>query len=158
MSPTMSDDTGILTLASPLGPLTVHEKDGAITRVKFGASKEQRVTPLLETAKAQLDAYFYCGLKNFDLPLAPDGSAFEQEVWETMLEIPYGRTLTYGQIATKLGGMAQAVGGACGSNPIPIIIPCHRVLAAGDRIGGYSGAGGTETKTFLLQLEGALLL
>lgn len=154
----MRDETGILTIASPVGPLTIRETDGAIVAVDFRPAETQRETPLLETAKAQLDAYFYCGLKRFDLPLAPTGSDFDQSVWRAMLEIPYGRTLTYGQIAARLRGMPQDVGGACGANPIPIIIPCHRVLAAGDKIGGYSGAGGTETKTFLLQLEGALLI
>ena len=93
-----------------------------------------------------------------NLPLAPAGSNFEHAVWDAMLRIPYGRTRSYGEIARDIGGEARAVGGACGSNPIPIIIPCHRVLAANGRSGGYSGRGGTQTKHFLLALEGATLL
>ncbi len=154
----MSDTSGTITFNSPLGPLTVREKDGVIAAVDFAAATEQRETPLLAAAKVQLDAYFYCGLKTFELPLAAVGSAFNRRVWEVIAAIPYGHTLTYGEVAARVGGDARSVGGACGANPIPIIIPCHRVVGQGGTMVGYSGAGGPETKRFLLQLEGALLL
>src|SRR5690606_21932567 len=93
-------------------------------------------------------------------PLAPAGSPFEQKVWAAMQRIPYGTTQRYGEIARLVGGVPRAVGVACGRNPIPIIIPCHRIIgtsASGNRLGGYSGRGGAETKQFLLGLEGAAL-
>ena len=112
---------------------------------------------MLLTAAQQLDAYFYCDLRTFDLPLAPAGTAFQQSVWEEMLRIPYGRTCSYADMARELDSGPRAIGGACARNPIPIIIPCHRVLASGQRIGGYSSPGGLDTKQFLLQLEGVRL-
>lgn len=151
-----------IALNSPLGRLAVREVDGHIVSVSWidddDAAGVAPPTPLLLRAAQQLDAYFYCGLKQFDLPLAPAGSPLERAVWEAMLKIPYGQTRSYGEIARAVDGMARAVGAACGSNPIPIIIPCHRVLAADGRSGGYSGRGGTDTKHFLLALEGATLL
>jgi methylated-DNA-[protein]-cysteine S-methyltransferase len=130
---------------------------------------EEAPTPLLAAAAAQLDAYFYCGLKNFDLPLAPQGSAFEHAIWELMNAIPFGETRSYGELAraatqaAKAQGLdaatvAQAVGQACGRNPIAIIQPCHRVLAAGGKVGGFSAPGGAETKLALLRHEGSVLL
>jgi len=103
----------------------------------------------------QLNAYFYCGLRKFELPLAPAGTVFRQRVWEEMVKIPYGQTRNYGEMARRLDSAARAIGGACGENPIPIIIPCHRVVASGPHIGGYSGRGGCDTKRALLELEGA---
>jgi methylated-DNA-[protein]-cysteine S-methyltransferase len=144
-------------LASPLGPLTVAERDGAIVALRWGSPQRERETPLLASAKVQLDGYFYRGLSRFELPLAPAGTAFDQQVWQAMLEIPYGRTRSYGEIATALAGAARAVGTACGRNPIPIIIPCHRVVGAGGALVGYSGGTGIESKQALLALEGVLL-
>jgi methylated-DNA-[protein]-cysteine S-methyltransferase len=89
------------------------------------------------------------------LPLRPAGSDFEQRVWAAMQDIPYGKTRCYGDLANATGSAARAVGRACGRNPIPIVIPCHRVLGKG-WMGGYSGDGGLKTKTALLTLEGAL--
>lgn len=148
-----------LSLHSPLGDLTLTEEDGAIVALDWGrAPKEfQGETKLLTRAKNQLDAYFAGARQKFTLPLRPAGSAFQQSVWAAMQAIPYGQTLTYGEIAQQVEGSARAVGTACGANPIPIIIPCHRVLAAGGRLGGYSGDGGATTKRSLLRLEGALL-
>jgi methylated-DNA-[protein]-cysteine S-methyltransferase len=154
----MASPIAQITVPSPLGPLAVSERDGRIVSLRWGKAKTETETPLLAAAAQQLNAYFYCGLKHFDLPVEPAGGAFERQVWDAMRRIPYGGTRSYGEIARDLDGDARDVGGACGSNPIPIIIPCHRVLAGGGRMGGYSGKGGTETKSFLLQLEGALLL
>lgn len=154
--------TASITLRSPVGPLALRERDGRIVSVSWIDEADlvdaAGATPLLRNAAQQLDAYFHRGLRAFDLPLAPAGSPFENGVWDQMLRIPYGQTRSYGEIARAVGGEARAVGGACGSNPIPILIPCHRVLAADGRSGGYSGRGGTETKHFLLALEGATLL
>lgn len=144
-----------ITIKSPLGPLIVSERDGSIVALHWGTAATESPTPLLGLAAQQLDAYFYCDLRKFDLPLAPAGTPFQQLVWREMLRIPYGRTRSYADIAHDLDSAPRAVGGACGRNPIPIIVPCHRVLASGDRLGGYSSPGGTDTKQFLLQLEGA---
>jgi methylated-DNA-[protein]-cysteine S-methyltransferase len=144
-----------ITVPSPLGPLVVIEHDGAIAALNWGEADKTDETALLGRAATQLDAYFYCELKHFDLPFAPAGSPFQKAVWDAMLRIPYGQARTYGVIARALDDVSpQAVGTACGANPIPILIPCHRIVAAGDRLGGYSGEGGVDTKRFLLELEG----
>jgi methylated-DNA-[protein]-cysteine S-methyltransferase len=143
---------------SPVGPLSIEEKDGALVAVRWRKARQERPTPLLEEAARQVRAYLARERRGFDLPLAPEGSAFEQQVWAAMQRIPYGETRSYGEIAQETGGMPQDVGSACGSNPLPIIIPCHRVLAGGGKLGGYSGKGGLETKTALLVLEGRLLV
>jgi methylated-DNA-[protein]-cysteine S-methyltransferase len=145
-----------LTVPSPMGPLTVTQRAGAIERLwwRAGAATEAP-TPLLAEAARQLAAYFDKRLPDFDLPLRPDGSPFQHAVWLAMCRIPLGKTRSYGALAAELGVMAQAVGGACGTNPIPIIIPCHRILATGGGLGGYSGEGGAETKLFLLEHEAA---
>lgn len=142
---------------TPVGPLTVVERDHAIVSVNWGKAKHEDETPLLAAAKAQLDGYFFCGLRKFELPLKPEGAEFDQQVWQAMLDIPYGRTRTYGEIAQTLGGTARNVGAACGHNPIPIIIPCHRVVGADGAMVGYSGGAGVESKVALLALEGVLL-
>lgn len=142
---------------SPLGPLTLREFHGALTAIDFArtiAARDETSTPFLRTVAQQLNAYFFCNLKQFDVAMAPAGSAFEQAVWRAMLAIAPGRTRTYGEVAKELSGDPRAVGTACGRNPIPIIIPCHRILGAKGDMGGYSGRGGLTTKKFLLELEG----
>ncbi|WP_127115377.1 methylated-DNA--[protein]-cysteine S-methyltransferase [Shimia sediminis] len=141
------------TMDSPVGKLRVTEVDGAITAVNWGQGRMDD-TPLLQDAVRQLQDYFAGERKAFDLPLRVDGSEFQQAVCDAMSAIPFGYTRTYGEIAKDLGVPAQAVGGACGGNPIPIIIPCHRVMGA-KGLTGFSGAGGVETKVALLRLEGA---
>lgn len=141
-----------LSLHSPVGDLTVFEQDGAIVAIEWGWGAEQSATPLLEEARAQLFSYFDGERRNFALPLAPRGTGFQQRVWRALCDIPYGETRSYGQIADTLGSVARAVGQANGSNPIPIIVPCHRVLAS-TGIGGYSGGDGLATKRLLLDLE-----
>lgn len=143
-----------LSLESPVGTLTLVERDGAIAELGWAEAADGEATPLLREAKRQLEAYFAGRLRDFDLPLAPSGTAFQQRVWAAMLRIPYGETRRYGDLARELGSAARAIGGACGRNPIPIIVPCHRILG-GAGPGGYSGAGGLATKHFLLALEGA---
>jgi methylated-DNA-[protein]-cysteine S-methyltransferase len=119
-----------LTIESPVGALTITEGDGAITRLAWGRATENTETPLLRRAARQLEAYFAGRLRDFDLPLAPEGTAHQRRVWRAMVEIPFGQTESYGSIAGRLGSAAQAVGQACGANPIPVIVPCHRVVAA----------------------------
>lgn len=143
-----------LSCHSPVGDLTVSERDGAIVALDWGWGRDQTETPLLRRAVDQLEAYFDGDLTRFDLPLNPDGSEFERQVWFYMYAIPLGETRRYGDCAKAVNSVARAVGRACGANPIPVIIPCHRIVAA-NGLGGFSGAGGLETKTALLRLEGA---
>ncbi len=145
-----------LTLRSPVGPLSLFSDAAAtaIVALEFGKAPDGPSSPLLERARDQLNAYFAGRLTAFDLPLDPAGTAFQKNVWRLMVDIPIGHSRTYGDLARILKSSARAVGGACGKNPIAIIIPCHRVLAANGAIGGYSGGGGPDTKRFLLNLEG----
>ena len=144
-----------LALASPVGALTVEERDGAIVRIGWDGASRGAATPLLREAVRQVEAYFDGALTEFDLPLDPAGSPFRKRVWAAMAEIPYGETATYGSLARRLDTAARPVGGACRANPIPIIVPCHRVVGASGKAGGYSGKGGLSTKFFLLDLEGS---
>lgn len=145
-----------LSIPSPVGRLTIDEADDAIAAIRWAAGPPSNGSPLLAEAARQLEAYFDGKLSRFDLPLAPSGTPFETRVWAAMQTIPYGETRSYGDLASAIGSAPRAVGRACGKNPIPIVIPCHRVLARGG-LGGYSGDGGLATKTRLLALEGALL-
>lgn len=147
-----------LSMHSPIGDLTVTEEDGSIISLDWGWVPEewQSETPLLKNAIDQLNEYFDGDRLDFDLPLNPPGSDFQKAVCQAMVDIPGGKTKSYGEIAKDIESSAQAVGNACGLNPIPIIIPCHRVLAAGKEMGGFSGQGGVDTKAILLKLEGAL--
>nr|WP_283949521.1 methylated-DNA--[protein]-cysteine S-methyltransferase [Limobrevibacterium gyesilva] len=137
---------------TPVGDITVSEEDGAIVALDWGWGRDQAETPLLLRARAQLNAYFDGELLEFDLPLAPAGTAYRRRVWDALCRIPPGQTRTYGDIARSAGGSPRSVGGANGCNPIPILIPCHRVVA-GSGIGGYSGGDGLPTKRYLLALE-----
>ena len=141
---------------SPVGRLAIAEAEGAIVAIRWSAEAEGEgeATLLLGEAQRQLAAYFSRRLRRFDLPLAPAGTAFERRVWTAMRAIPYGETRRYGELAMELGSAPRAIGRACGRNPIPIVIPCHRVLARGG-IGGYSGGAGLATKRALLALEAA---
>ena len=144
-----------LSLHSPVGDLTISSEDDALVAIDWGWGGDQTRSPVLQEAKDQLEAYFDGKLKRFKLPLKPAGAEFQRQVWRLMEKIPYGQTRSYGDLAALLGSGARPVGTACGRNPLPIVIPCHRVLAAGGRLGGYSGAGGLDTKSALLELEGA---
>ena len=143
-----------LSLHSPLGPLTLREEGGALIAIDWGRSYEQDGSDLLASARDQLTAYFDGDLTDFDLPLAPAGTTFQQRVWAAMRAIPYGEVRTYGDIAGLLQSAPRAVGTACGRNPLPIVIPCHRIVGANGALTGYTGDGGLATKRFLLDLEG----
>ena len=148
---------------SPIGELRLVAQHDAITAIEFSPFRDsdgrvrgprEDTHPVLAETARQLTAYFAGDLKEFDLPLAPVGSEFQQRVWKELLEIGYGDTATYGQVAHRIGrtnAASRAVGLANGSNPIPIVIPCHRVIGANGTLTGY--AGGLERKQILLQLE-----
>jgi len=141
-----------LSLHTQIGDITISEEDGAIVALDWGWGRDQTETALLVRAREQLHAYFDGTLTAFDLPLAPSGTPYRQKVWQALQKIPYGATRSYADIARTAGGSARSVGQANGDNPIPIIIPCHRVVAAG-HLGGYSGGEGLTTKRYLLALE-----
>ncbi len=140
-------------MLSPTGPLTLFEEAGEIIVVEWGRAEGGSETPVLTEAKKQLSQYFARERQSFDLPLKPHGTKFQKAVWQQMLEIPYSETKTYGALAANLKSAARAVGGACGRNPIPIIIPCHRVMGANGKLTGFSGGEGIATKQALLRLE-----
>lgn len=139
-----------------LGLLGVREEDEAVTHVYFGiqpSGAEEKKTPLIERTFLQLEEYFSGKRQVFDLPLAPKGTAFQKRVWQALMEIPYGQLRTYRQIAENVQNekACRAVGLANNRNPIPIIIPCHRVVGSNGRLVGY--AGGLDIKKKLLNIE-----
>lgn len=144
---------------SPLGRINVTASNEAITSVLFveddSATPLNPSSPLVEECARQLEAYFSGSLTQFDLPLAPAGTAFQQWVWEMLEQVPYGRTAAYGELAQRLGdaNLTRAVGTANGSNPIAVIIPCHRIIGADGTLTGY--AGGLWRKQWLLRHESA---
>jgi methylated-DNA-[protein]-cysteine S-methyltransferase len=152
-------------IPSPVGPLLIAASDAGLHAVQFPNNRhpvkhrspwQPGDHPILRQTQAQLDAYFAGTLKTFDLPLAPCGTAFQEQVWTTLASIPYGSTWSYADLANVLGKptATRAVGAANGRNPLPIVLPCHRVIGANGALTGFGG--GLPTKEFLLRLEGAL--
>lgn len=149
-------------LDTPVGRLVLTEENGALVAIdwdegnrserNWDARTTDPSTPMLARALRLLGRYFAGEPVAFDLPLAPGGTPFQRRVWTAMRAIPHGETATYGELARSLDSEPRAVGGACGANPIPIVIPCHRVVAANGP-GGYSGGGGLTTKARLLAIE-----
>ena len=145
-------------LDTPVGRLRAVSDGEALIRVTWIAETERPDIEgddavSRETAR-QLAAYFAGDLTDFDLPIRfRGGSAFERSVWEAMRLIPFGETWTYGELADRVGGVARAVGGACGRNPVPVVVPCHRVVGSSGRLVGFSGGAGVESKRQLLDLE-----
>lgn len=144
-----------LTVTTRFGPLTLTDMDGMLTRVMWDGADEGVPTQVLEDAARQLREYDAGSRRTFELPLNVIGSDLQQAVCAAIRAIPFGETRTYGEIARDLGVSAQTVGQACGANPIPVLIPCHRVMGADGRLTGFSGKGGVETKVALLRHEGA---
>jgi methylated-DNA-[protein]-cysteine S-methyltransferase len=152
---------------SPLGDMTMASDGQALTALWFdGTRREPRfvdmtsattMLPVFEETCRWLDFYFGGKKPDFTSPLAPKGTPFQQRVWEILLSIPYGKTVSYGDIARRISPTmsAQAIGGAVGRNPIGIIIPCHRVIGADGSLTGYGG--GLERKRWMLELEGLCL-
>ena len=150
------------TVATPIGELTLVASETALTEVhfprRFGGSVPRGENAMLARVAQQLSEYFAGKRTSFDVPLAMAGTEFEQRVWGLLREIPFGATLSYGDLARRLGTPkdARAVGAANGKNPIPIIVPCHRVIGSNGDLTGFGG--GLETKRWLLVHEGALLV
>ncbi len=152
------------TIESPVGRLSITEVGGAVVRIAWSDHEaghpvgdlgaQPGETPLLARAAEQLGEYFAGARRDFDLPLDPAGTPFQRRVWTEMARIPFGAIESYGALAREVGSVARAVGGACGANPIPIVIPCHRVVGKGGALGGFSGGAGPPTKRALLELEG----
>jgi methylated-DNA-[protein]-cysteine S-methyltransferase len=141
---------------TPLGGLRLHAHAGLLTAIDFDARVRGTRAPdgVLDEAERQLSEYFDGTRTEFDLPLASEGSEFQKKVWAELRRIPYGDTATYGDIAQRLGYepvIARAVGTANASNPLPIVVPCHRVIGSDGKLTGY--AGGIDRKRTLLELE-----
>ena len=143
------------TIDSPTGPLTITASEEAITGIRFGADSDSNPNEITQMAAVQLSEYFQGNRVTFELPLEVSGTEFQESVWGELLKIPSGETVSYAYVAQKIGKpkAARAVGGAVGANPIPIIIPCHRVMASNGAITGYSGGNGIKTKQKLLDHE-----
>lgn len=152
-----------LTINSPIDGLKLVSTQQSLTGVQFVngdkfSSKKASASAILQKAKKQLDEYFSGNRKTFDLPLKPSGTSFEQSVWDELKQIPYGSTISYKELARRLGdeNKIRAAGRANGKNPLPIIIPCHRVIGSNNHLVGYGG--GIERKRWLLRHEGVLLV
>lgn len=144
-----------ISFKSPLGFLILKSNGESVTEISFAENEiqEQHSCEVLESCKAQLDDYFSGKSLVFDIPLAAEGTEFQQKVWAELLKIPYGETITYMDLAVRLGDpkCIRAAGTANGKNPIAVVIPCHRVIGAGNKLTGY--AGGIWRKKMLLELE-----
>jgi methylated-DNA-[protein]-cysteine S-methyltransferase len=148
-------------MGSPIGRLELVEAGGALVAIHFDApadgspQHERGGSPLLAEAHRQLAEYFEGTRREFDLPLRPVGTEFQRRVWDVLATVPWGTTTTYGTIAARLElppGASRAVGAANGANPLPVVLPCHRVIGSDGTLTGY--AGGLERKALLLRLEG----
>jgi methylated-DNA-[protein]-cysteine S-methyltransferase len=163
----MTNPIAFTTMDSPVGELLLVANGRALIGISFAQHRHALVREaswvrddgsngILADTRAQLEAYFAGDLTSFDLPLAPTGSPFEQRVWATLRTIPYGTTMSYGELARRIGKpkAARAVGSANGRNPISIVVPCHRVIGANGSLVGFGG--GMERKQWLLVHEGAI--
>jgi methylated-DNA-[protein]-cysteine S-methyltransferase len=160
----MSEIAARRVLQTPVGKLAITSSEVALTSLEFLSSKSSLkdfssspyAKSLVDEAAKQLEEYFQGKRKQFDLKLAPTGTKFQQQVWQQIQKIPFGKTISYGAIAkaVKNPSAARAVGGAVGANPLAILIPCHRVMGATGKLTGYSGGSGIPTKKKLLAIEG----
>lgn len=142
-----------LSFQSPFGTLTLSEEEGAIVSLDEGQGRDQEKTPLLERVVSLLQDYFEGQSVDFhDIPVELYGTDYQKRIWQALRKIPYGTTCFYSDLAHEVGGSAQSVGHAVGLNPIPLIIPCHRVIGRSGLV-GYSAFGGVEDKAWLLELE-----
>lgn len=146
-----------VSVSSPLGPIALTSDGEFLTGLEIGRHvSSHQADSILDAATRQLEEYFAGTRHNFELPLKASGTSFQESIWDALQRIPYGHTASYGELGDAMGkpGSARAVGGAVGANPLPIVIPCHRVLASDRKITGYSGGDGIPTKVKLLDLEG----
>jgi methylated-DNA-[protein]-cysteine S-methyltransferase len=148
---------------SPLGRIEIASDDAAITSLSIERAGTlpfdelpENSSRLLDLAAKQLGEYFAGKRQNFELPVAFHGTTFQESIWSQLVDIPFGEIMSYGELGLASGraSAGRAVGGAVGANPVPIIVPCHRVLAGNRRITGYSGGNGIPTKVWLLEHEG----
>ncbi|QOW22668.1 methylated-DNA--[protein]-cysteine S-methyltransferase [Novilysobacter avium] len=153
------------TIDSPVGPLLLAADADGLRLIEFskprhpvkrGAEWQEGSHPTLDATRTQLDEYFAGRRTGFDLPLSPQGTLFQRDIWAALAQIPYGQTVTYGDVASRAGhpGAVRAVGAAVGRNPVPIVVPCHRVVGTDGSMTGFSG--GLPVKRQLLVLEGAV--
>ena len=145
-----------MVIATPIGPMRIDAEGDVLTGVRIGRTAGSTAGhPLLAEAASQLTAYFEGSLTNFDLPLAPADSERGPALRDAICNVGYGETASYGDLASRTGASARAVGQACATNRFPIIVPCHRVLSANGALGYYSAAAGPATKVWLLKHEKA---
>lgn len=145
-------DHGVI--ATPIGPVRVEGDDDLLVSVRIGeGSPSPGSTVAVRAALEQLAAWFEGERRDFDLPLAPPPTSRGTVLRTAMIGIGYGETLSYGALARQTGSSARAIGQLCARNPLPILVPCHRVLADGGRLGNYSGGDGPKTKSWLLEHE-----
>lgn len=159
----MTTFDSIIRMDSPLGRLELLAHGGKIVGIEIEKrgrlshdGEPDKLSPVLDKARKQLAEYFAGKRKSFQVPVSLEGTDFQKSVWNAVNDIPFGKVLSYGEVGHETGRptAGRAVGGAVGANPVPIIIPCHRVLASDGRITGYSGGNGIETKAWLLDHEG----
>jgi methylated-DNA-[protein]-cysteine S-methyltransferase len=146
----------VASVESPIGPITLIAQGDKIVRVELGKkARAEGSSKVLTEAKKQLDAYFSGKLERFSVPIEANGTEFQKSVWKEIAKIGFGRRISYGEIAAKIGKPAasRAVGAAVGSNPTPLLVGCHRVLGSTGKITGFTGAKGIKTKSWLLKHE-----
>lgn len=157
----------VVVMGSPIGPLLLESKGEALTGIRFGIHKGRKLPrprmnaaglepdPILHETKRQLREYLAGKRRNFDLPLELTGTDFQRKTWAVLCEIPYGETISYAELARRVGHprAVRAVGAANGANPVSLVVPCHRVIASSGGLGGYGG--GLQAKQWLLELEGS---
>lgn len=163
MTPPTAPAAGLLTIDSPLGRIALRSEGAAVSRVDIAVqgvlstgSTPDAPTPVLERAAQELTEYFAGERRAFTVPVALAGTPFQRAIWRQLIEIPFGTVRSYGELGRATGrpSAGRAVGGAVGANPVPLLIPCHRVLASDARITGYSAGAGIPTKIWLLDHEG----
>ena len=156
MVPMKLSPKSVMTVSSPIGPITLIAHGEKLTHVELGKkAKPEGSAQVLETAKKQVEDYFAGKLAKFSLPLEVSGTEFQKAVWKEIAKLPAGKTLSYGQIAAKIGKplASRAVGAAVGANPTPLVVGCHRVLGSSGKITGFTGGDGIKTKAWLLSHE-----
>lgn len=146
-----------MSMNTPIGsPITIFEWSGRVSAIDWGTLPEPEETPALAVARDQIEAFFAGQRQSFDFAIAPIGTPFQQRVWAHLRTIPFGTVQTYGAVAQALATAPRAIGAACARNPLPIVIPCHRVVGSLGAMTGYSGYDGVATKRRLLEIEGVL--
>ncbi len=145
-----------ISFLTPLGSLTVFEDAEMLVALEWGEVPENRPSALLSLVREGLLRYFDGTPLPLDWPTNPGGTFYQRRVWDRIRRVPFGQTTSYGALAFELSSAPRAIAGACAHNPLPLIIPCHRVIAADGSLGGYSGGDGPETKAALLNIEGSV--